>query len=599
MNINKSKTYLLLALAWGCGSNDPQGEKVGQQGLHLTSEIPQSSDVVAIRFEFTPVSCEDGTPLAEPFGVDRELEPFTIPGGIEGLEDQPLDAESKHLFADAFQTLEPGCYDVRSTPVQDSGIPSNLCNAAWKDGVEVLAGETTEILLINQCHGRDPAAIDVIATLNHEPVIEDVTFEESKFVECGGTQVVCATVSDPDKDPIELVWELEPDAPATGGPTVIKHQVDEETGSVTECVEFNPLAPGRFPLTLSVYDQLWVDGSLVRIEDWLTSEGYPHESHAEYDFFFYVPHGSSELKKLTFSVKSATLPPADVLMLDTTLSGGTLSPEAQAVWLKDPSLTINIVDAHTWGSMTTAQFADYKAIILGDATCASDFSAAAANPLVWGPAVDGNVIIIGTDETFHLSQGGQALTEGAVAFALANPTKTGAVISTSCFYSSAAPLTPVPLLDGFGSFTAQGASCWNDAHIVAKHPALAGVTGSTLSNWSCSVHNGFDTWPASFSVLAIAKDYGSLYESGDDTVGMPYILARGDGLIREGCNNGTIGGAEECDDGGNVDGDGCDANCRLEICGNDILQAGEQCDDGNNENEDGCSAECVIEPCFL
>jgi cysteine-rich repeat protein len=57
---------------------------------------------------------------------------------------------------------------------------------------------------------------------------------------------------------------------------------------------------------------------------------------------------------------------------------------------------------------------------------------------------------------------------------------------------------------------------------------------------------------------------------------------------------------EECDDGEYKNGDGCDANCRLEqppTCGNDHLDIyqGEECDDGNLENGDGCSSTCQLE----
>jgi cysteine-rich repeat protein len=64
-----------------------------------------------------------------------------------------------------------------------------------------------------------------------------------------------------------------------------------------------------------------------------------------------------------------------------------------------------------------------------------------------------------------------------------------------------------------------------------------------------------------------------------------------------GCGNGIIEVGEQCDDGNLVNGDGCDANCRLEgaVCGNGMLEAGEQCDDGNTVNGDGCNANCRLE----
>lgn len=61
------------------------------------------------------------------------------------------------------------------------------------------------------------------------------------------------------------------------------------------------------------------------------------------------------------------------------------------------------------------------------------------------------------------------------------------------------------------------------------------------------------------------------------------------------CGNGVIDAGEECDDGNEVDGDGCDSNCTVTGCGNGIMTEGEECDDGNNDDGDGCSADCTIE----
>jgi hypothetical protein len=220
-----------------------------------------------------------------------------------------------------------------------------------------------------------------------------------------------------------------------------------------------------------------------------------------------------------------------VLILADTVTGGVSSIEASEVAAK--GLTPIVVDDSTWAGMTTAQFASYRAIVLGDPTCGGTApAAAAANASTWGAAVSGNVVIVGTDAVFHASQGGEALTRRGVDFAIDQPEKTGAYVTLSCYYHDTAAKTPVPMLDAFrpDGFTVTGVGCYNDAHVVATHPALEGLTDAELSNWSCSVHEAFDTWPADFTVLAIAKDFGASYTGSDGTVGTPYILARGSGL---------------------------------------------------------------------
>src|SRR5262249_25509825 len=49
---------------------------------------------------------------------------------------------------------------------------------------------------------------------------------------------------------------------------------------------------------------------------------------------------------------------------------------------------------------------------------------------------------------------------------------------------------------------------------------------------------------------------------------------------------------EVCDDGNNVSGDGCPADCTAH-CGDNVLDPGEACDDGNTNDGDGCSADCT------
>ncbi|MCU0691586.1 MAG: DUF4215 domain-containing protein [Polyangiaceae bacterium] len=114
--------------------------------------------------------------------------------------------------------------------------------------------------------------------------------------------------------------------------------------------------------------------------------------------------------------------------------------------------------------------------------------------------------------------------------------------------------------------------------------------------------------------------------------------------VPKGCGNGAISGTEACDDGNLINGDGCNAQCLVEVgggctgdqicasgscdttgqvcvclqdtdctggqlcytevdshacvdpgCGNSIVESGEGCDDGNTDAGDGCSAKCLLE----
>lgn len=220
-----------------------------------------------------------------------------------------------------------------------------------------------------------------------------------------------------------------------------------------------------------------------------------------------------------------------VLILSTSVTGGASSREAQAAI--GQGLGVDVVTPGEWASLTAEDFGAYRAIILGDPACggigsAPFIGAAEANAGVWGPMVDGNVLVVGTDPVAHAKHD---VTDKGVALAVSEPGKTGAYITLACYYHGTAAGTPVPVLSGlsnFGGFTATGvAGCFDAAHIVAEHPALAGLTDAYLSNWGCSVHEAFDSWPADFVVLAIATT-GGAYTASDGTVGTPFIMARGE-----------------------------------------------------------------------
>lgn len=64
-----------------------------------------------------------------------------------------------------------------------------------------------------------------------------------------------------------------------------------------------------------------------------------------------------------------------------------------------------------------------------------------------------------------------------------------------------------------------------------------------------------------------------------------------------GCGDGIITAPEQCDNGLSNGNDGlCTINCTNIICGDGKVQGSERCDDGNTVDGDGCNAVCKIEP---
>ncbi|TPX18150.1 uncharacterized protein E0L32_002659 [Thyridium curvatum] len=235
--------------------------------------------------------------------------------------------------------------------------------------------------------------------------------------------------------------------------------------------------------------------------------------------------------------------------------------------------TAHIASDAEWRSMTTADFAQYKAIIVPDPNCGKKdkIQFLEDTKATWSPAITGNIILIGTDPTFHSSfqPGALDLIDGSVKFA-ASGNGTGLYFSLSCYYDSQTTST-VDVLSEFGTFTVRGRlSCYNDAHLVANSSALATVDDATLSNWSCSVHEVFSGYPTkginSFEPLAIAKGATGDGEKdfADGTSGIPYIISRGATPV--GCGNGRTDSefGEECDDGDDngTPGSLCSKSCK-------------------------------------
>ncbi|SEU16487.1 immunoglobulin-like domain-containing protein [Stigmatella erecta] len=321
-----------------------------------------------------------------------------------------------------------------------------------------------------------------------------------------------------------------------------------------------------------------------------------------------------------------------VLILGTTVSGGASSREAQAAAAIGYPATI--VTPAQWSAMTPEQFQEYAGIIIGDAACQggeSAFQAAVDNRNIWGAAVDGNVVISGSDVT---NNGTPTFLKNAVSAIVAKQSRTGMYISLGCAYQDAAPGTPVPLLEPFGAFTVAGTGCYaNGGHIFRMYPemlsdGLYGNDGELSGTGGCVTRVVFSSYPdKTFAPVAIAVDEsGSLPSSRDywdyliedestfqTFVGTPYILTQGAMAYTSGCGQGGEPMAM-CDQ--SPEGNGvpaypgtsadmtCSYSCQQQWCGDghvDVEQ-GEECDEGyyNGRTRDttgtigSCTGSCKI-----
>ncbi len=213
-----------------------------------------------------------------------------------------------------------------------------------------------------------------------------------------------------------------------------------------------------------------------------------------------------------------------------------------------PGFNVTVWNDATWTAASTADFAAFNVIVFADApapfclTSSSVWNTAIATQATWGPAITGNVLIIGSDPDYHITNSGVSpnVEYNFLNFA-ASGKGTGLYVALSCVFNGVSPSTAVPLLSPLGTFTVEGAASggYDAAHIVADSPALTGVTDTMLSNWDFSVHEGFDVWPSTFIPLAIATDATDPnYTASDGTSGLVYILASGQ-IVNLGTNTPT------------------------------------------------------------
>jgi hypothetical protein len=219
--------------------------------------------------------------------------------------------------------------------------------------------------------------------------------------------------------------------------------------------------------------------------------------------------------------------------------------------------TVTSVTGAQWDAMNATQFAQYQVIIIGDPTCdqtGASFAAAVNDQSVWEPVVmnsGGNKVLIGTDPTFHYVGGHTAaaqLEANGIAYAGAVAGATGAYIDLSCGYQASPASTPVPLFDGLsihgaGQFTVVGegtlGACATGVNVVGRTSPTAGLTDGDLSNWNCSVHEAFQTFPSDYTPLALAPISSGFPDSycADDVqtkalaCGSPYIMVSGGGVV--------------------------------------------------------------------
>ena len=163
----------------------------------------------------------------------------------------------------------------------------------------------------------------------------------------------------------------------------------------------------------------------------------------------------------------------------------------------------------------------------------------------------------------------------------------GGVVALHQSLTSAATADAV-VVQPDGKLVAAG---WKNAASQPQSHFLVRVTSTGQPDASFTSDSGTPPNPGRGNALALQSDRKLIVAGFGGVEGASsFQIQRFQGGT---CGDGVLDGAEGCDDGNVMSGDGCDANCTPTGCGNGIITAGEQCEEAPGNC---CGATCQYEP---
>lgn len=145
--------------------------------------------------------------------------------------------------------------------------------------------------------------------------------------------------------------------------------------------------------------------------------------------------------------------------------------------------------------------------------------------------------------------------------------------------------------------------------LMRRFKALTWTIGMCLLPSACGDSSSFELPPPTSSHAITEADAGPQRVATCDQAANGTACGTAGGrmhcifndCVKNACGDGVVlDGEEECDDGNERDGDGCDMRCRREAepgCGNGVVEMGEECDDGNSNDDDLCTHLCKEARC--
>jgi len=134
----------------------------------------------------------------------------------------------------------------------------------------------------------------------------------------------------------------------------------------------------------------------------------------------------------------------------------------------------------------------------------------------------------------------------------------------------------------------------------ADRSDLVGTANIDINENECTGHHDPETLEETNVVIQNVDDGHNVTVDNDREVPnepslgaeSSYAMKRGRDRRAQNCGDGVQQRWESCDDGNDVDDDGCSNRCETPTCGDGQVHGEEACDDGNNNPFDSCNNQC-------
>ena len=285
------------------GDGDPDS---GDRGEEVSEEVVVVEDREERNVAGVQVSFFDRDRQQVTLVFDRELnegilsppdfEESLLPGQF--FRDLPLADGSQRNFVYYPTALLLAPYDVEARAIDEQGEVIDECS---RPVTSVDAGlfDVVRVFFVIQCDhevgmaqqvrddGQGQVAIarvpdddfipdfgiELTITFNYAPIIETVEVEPSTTQKCPATTQICATVVEPDRDPVAFEWtQIEGPEPLAGPRET---RFEEVEGVIEYCVEYD-LADqdAHYRFALDVFDQFVENETPINIEAWYRQQDF-------------------------------------------------------------------------------------------------------------------------------------------------------------------------------------------------------------------------------------------------------------------------------------------------------------------------------------